>query len=51
MSTRNLATTAAWVIALTACSVAGITAWLLVTSPTTVALTFYHAFTQIARYL
>ena len=38
MSTRNLATTAAWVVALTACSVAGITAWLLVTSPATVAL-------------
>ena len=51
MSTRNLATTAAWVIAVTACSVATLTAWLMVTSPTTVALTFYEAFTHLVRYL
>jgi hypothetical protein len=51
MSTRNLATTAAWVIAVTACSVAGLTAWLMVTSPTTVALTFYEAFAHLVRYL
>lgn len=51
MSTRNLATTAAWVVALTACSVAGLTAWLLVTSPTTVAMTFYQAFAHLVRYL
>jgi hypothetical protein len=38
MSTRKLATTAGWVVAMTACSVAGMTAWLLVTAPTTVAL-------------
>jgi hypothetical protein len=51
MSTRNLATTAAWVIAVTACSVAGLTAWLMVTSPTTVALAFYEAFAHLVRYL
>ena len=51
MSTRNLATTAAWVVAVAACSVAGLTAWLMVTSPTTVALTFYQAFTHLAHYL
>ena len=38
MSTRKLATTAGWVVAVMACSVASATAWLLVTSPTTVAL-------------
>jgi len=38
MSTRRLATTAGWVVAMTACSMAGATAWLLVTSPTTVAM-------------
>ena len=38
MSTRNLATTAAWLVAVTACSVAGMTAWLLVTAPATVAM-------------
>jgi hypothetical protein len=51
MSTRNLATTAAWVVALTACSVAGITAWLMVTSPTTVALAFYQAFAHVVSLL
>ena len=38
MSTRKLATTAGWLVAVTACSVASLTAWLLVTSPTAVAL-------------
>ena len=51
MSTRNLATTAAWVVAVAACSVAGLTAWLMVTSPTTVALTFYQAFAHLTQYL
>jgi hypothetical protein len=49
MSTRNLATTAAWVVAMTACSVASITAWLMVTSPTKVAMAFYEAFAHIVR--
>ena len=51
MSTRNLATTAAWVVAVAACSVAGVTAWLLVTTPTTVAMAFYEAFSHLVRYL
>ena len=38
MSTRKLATTAGWLVAFMACSVASVTAWLLVTSPTAVAL-------------
>jgi hypothetical protein len=38
MSTRKMATTAGWVVAMTASSMAGVTAWLLVTSPTTVAM-------------
>ena len=38
MSTRNLATTAGWVVAVTACSMASVTAWLLVTAPATVAM-------------
>ena len=67
MSTRNLATTAGWVVAVTACSMAGVTAWLLVTSPTTVAMAvqggdaqplaelalhaLYAVFAQVVRYL
>ena len=51
MSTRNLATTAGWVVAMAACSVASVTAWLLVTSPTTVAMAFYDAFAVLVRYL
>lgn len=67
MSTRNLATTAGWLVAVTACSVASLSAWLLVTSPTTVALAvqagdsqplaqlalhaLYQAFAILARYL
>jgi len=51
MSTRKLATTAGWMVAVTACSVAGVTAWLLVTSPTTVAMAFYDAFAHLVRYL
>jgi hypothetical protein len=51
MSTRNLATTAAWVVAVAACSVAGITAWMLVTAPTDVAMAFYEAFAHLARHL
>jgi cytochrome c-type biogenesis protein CcmH/NrfG len=38
MNTRNLATTAAVMVTMAACSVASVTAWLMVTSPTTVAL-------------
>lgn len=67
MSTRKLATTAGWVVAMTACSVAGMTAWLLVTAPTAVALAvqggdaqplaelalhaLYQALGHLARYL
>ena len=67
MSTRNLATTAAWLVAVTACSVAGMTAWLLVTAPATVAMAvqgrdvqplaqfalhaLYEAVTRLVRYL
>ena len=65
MSTRKMAATAAWVVAMTACSIAGVTAWLLVTSPTVVAMavqdgaaqplaqlalrTLYHAVACLAR--
>ena len=67
MSTRNLAMTAAGVVAVAACSMASVTAWLLVTSPTQVALAvqggaaqplvelalqaLYAAFAQLVRYL
>ena len=67
MSTRRLATTAGWLVAVTACSVASLTAWLLVTAPTTVALAvqardsqplaqlalhaLYQALGQLAHYL
>jgi hypothetical protein len=67
MSTRKLATTAGWLVAVTACSAASLTAWLLVTSPTTVALAvqagdsqpltqlalhaLYQALGHLARYL
>ena len=67
MNTHNLAMTAAAVVAVTACSMAGVTAWLLVTAPATVALAvqggdaqplaelalraLYAAVLQLARYL
>ena len=67
MNTRNLAMTAAGVVAVTACSMASVTAWLLVTAPATVALAvqggdaqplaqlamraLYAAVMQLARYL
>jgi hypothetical protein len=69
MSTRqkSLATTAGWLVAVTACSVASVTAWLLVTAPTTVAMAvqgrdvqplaqfalraIYEAVTRLVRYL
>lgn len=67
MNTRNLAMTAAGVVAVAACSMASVTAWLLVTSPTKVALAvqggdaqplaelawhaLYAAFAQLVRYL
>lgn len=38
MNRRNLAMTAAGVVAVAACSMASVTAWLLVTAPTTVAM-------------
>jgi hypothetical protein len=67
MSTRTVAATAGWVVALAACSMAGLTTWLLVTAPTSTALAvqrgdaepfvqlavdaLYQAFTHLARYL
>ncbi len=51
MSTRNLATAAAVVVAIAACAVATVTAWLLVTAPTTIAFQFYEAFAHLVRYL
>jgi hypothetical protein len=51
MSTRNVATTAAVVVTVAAGSVAGLTAWLLVTTPATTALQFYQAFSRLAHYL
>ena len=67
MSTRRLATTAGWVVAVAACSVASMTAWLLVTAPTTTALAvqrgdaeplaqlaldaLYQSFAHVVRYL
>lgn len=67
MNTRNLAMTAAGVVAVTACSMASVTAWLLVTSPATVALAvqggdaqplaqlalqaLYEVFAHVVRYL
>lgn len=38
MNTRNLATAAALMVTMAACSAASVTAWLMVTSPATVAL-------------
>jgi hypothetical protein len=49
MSTRKLATTAGWLVAVTACSVAGVTTWLLVTSPTAVALAVQGDSQPLAR--
>jgi hypothetical protein len=67
MTTRNLAMTAAAVVGVTACSMASVTAWLLITSPATAALAvqgadaqplaqlalqaLYAAVVQLARYL
>jgi hypothetical protein len=38
MNPRNLATTAAVMVTMAACCIASVTAWLLVTSPTRIAL-------------
>ena len=51
MNTRNLAMTAAGMVAMAACSMAAITAWLLVTSPASVGLAFYDAFADLTRHL
>jgi hypothetical protein len=66
MSTGRLVTTAGWLVALAACSAATMTAWLLVTAPTTTALAvqrgeaeplaqlaldaLYQVFAHIVRY-
>jgi hypothetical protein len=46
MNTRNLATAAAVIVTMAACSAAGTTAWLMVTSPATVALSVNGAGAQ-----
>jgi hypothetical protein len=67
MTTRNLAMTAASLVTVAACGLAGATAWLLVTAPATVALAvqardaqplaqfalhaLYEAVMRLARYL
>jgi hypothetical protein len=51
MSTQHLATTAAVMVTMAAAAMAGVTAWLLVTTPTTVALAFYEAFAHVVRLL
>ena len=67
MNTRNLAMTTAGLVGMAACSVASVTAWLLVTAPTTVALAvqggdaqplaqlalhaLYHALARLVQYL
>jgi hypothetical protein len=67
MNIRNLAITAAGVVAVAACSVASVTAWLMVTAPATVAMAvqggdaqqlaqlalraLYEAVARLVRYL
>lgn len=51
MTTHNLAMTAAGMLAMAACSMAAVTAWLLVTSPASVGIAFYDAFAHLVRYL
>jgi hypothetical protein len=49
MSTHDLAMAAAGVVAAAACSLASLTAWLLVTSPAKVAFAFYDVFAHLVR--
>jgi hypothetical protein len=49
MNTHDLAMAAAAVIAAAACSLASLTAWLMVTSPATVAFAFHDAFAHLIR--
>ena len=51
MNTQNVAMTAGVVVAMLACSVATVTAWQLVTAPTTVAFQFYEAFAHLVQFL
>jgi hypothetical protein len=51
MNTHNLAMAAAGVVAATACSLASLTAWLMVTSPAKVAFAFYDVFAHLVRHL
>lgn len=51
MTTRNLAMTAAGMLAMAACSTAAVTAWLMVTAPASVGMAFYDAFAHLVRYL
>ncbi len=51
MNTHNLAMTVAGVVAAAACSLASLTAWLMVTSPAKVAFAFYDVFAQLIRHL
>jgi hypothetical protein len=49
MNTHDLALAAAGVVAAAACSLASLTAWLLVTSPAKVAFAFYDVFAHLVR--
>ena len=49
MTTHDLAMAAAAVIAAAACSLASLTAWLMVTSPAKVAFAFYDVFAHLVR--
>jgi hypothetical protein len=49
MNTHELAMAAAAVIAAAACSLASLTAWLMVTSPAKVAFVFYDIFAHLVR--
>jgi hypothetical protein len=49
MNTHDLAVAAAAVVAAAACSLASLTAWLLVTSPAKVAFAFYDVFAHLVR--
>ena len=51
MTIRNLAMTAAGMLAMAACSSAAAIAWLLVTTPATIGMAFYDAFAHLVRYL
>ena len=49
MNTHDLTMAAAAVVAAAACSLASLTAWLMVTSPARVAFAFYDVFAHLVR--